>query len=244
MPLAMDIVDTLDLTKMKPAVISFHTASIQVFEPDPNNAGTSRPKLTKEGVPIYKDVDYVTVRQAGGVDSVIFEAEHWIQTIIPMELNGGRMPGQHAEYYKKAYGRFKEGKELPVEGTPIKLWPVATPAQVALLTSLNIRTVEDLSTLPDDGIRRIGMGGIDLKNKAKAWLAAANDKGKLTEEMVALQRQNGLLEGNLKSMQEQIEELKKMVKVQADIGPVIPQMPSTAKIDISDAFDEPKQRKK
>ena len=178
------------------------------------------------------------------MDSVIFEAEHWIRTIIPMELTAGRMPQPHADYYKKAYGRYKEGQELPVEGTAIKNWPVATQAQIALLTSLNIRTVEDLATLPDDGIRRIGMGGIDLKNKAKAWLAAANDKGKLTEEMAALQKKNGLLESNLQAMQEQIEELKKMTKVQSDLEPTIPQLPSTSKIDISDAFEEPKPRKK
>jgi len=241
MPLTMDIVDTLDLTKMKPSVISFHTASVQLFEPDPANAGTSRPKQTPDGVPMYKDVDYVTVRQAGGVDSVIFEADHWIKVIIPMEVSGGRMPQPHAEYYKKAYARFKEGQEIPVEGTSIKVWPVATPAQIALLTSLNVRTVEELATLPDDGIRRIGMGGIDLKNKAKAWLAAANDKGKLTEEMAALQKKNGLLESNLQAMQEQIEELKKMTKSQGDTTAMLT---NTAKVNIDDAFEEPKPRKK
>jgi hypothetical protein len=209
MSLAMDVVDTFDIEKHKPAVITFKRESVQVFEPDPENYGSSRPKLTKEGVPVYKDMDYVTVRQAGGVDSVIFEVDTWMKKIIPAELDGKRMHPSHAEYYKKAYARFLEGQEVQVDGTPIKMWPVATPAQIALLTSLHILTVEDLASLPDDGVRRIGMGGIELKNKAKAWLAAAGDKGKIVHEMAALQQKNELLEKNMQGLLEQLEELKK-----------------------------------
>ncbi len=218
MSIAMDIVDTMDLDKHSPAVISFYTAPVQKFEPDPSQFGVSRPKLTADGVPTYQDVNYVTVRQAGGVDSVIFEAERWIKQIVPSEIINKRMSPTHAEYYKKAYARFLEGLEVPVEGTSIKQWPAITPAQVALLISLNIRTIEELATLPDDGMRRIGMGGVDLKNKAKTWLAAGKDKGKITEEMTAIKKQNELLELNLKAMADQVEEMKQMMKPKPQVG--------------------------
>ncbi len=209
MSLAMDVVDTFDLTKMQPSHITFSTVAVQAFEPVPGEVGTSRPKLTKDGAPIYANVDYVTVRQPGDVNSVIFEAEHWIKKIIPSDLDGKRMHPAHAEYYKKAYARYKEGQEIPVEGTAIKLWPVATAAQVALLNSLNIRTVEELANLSDEGLKRIGMGAIELKMKAKAWLAAAKDKSGLTEEMLALQKKNELLELNMAAMKEQLDLLAK-----------------------------------
>ncbi len=212
MPIAMETIDTFDLSKQRPPHIAFHTNAVQVMQPDPHNPGHSMPKLDEYGQPMYVDVDYVTIRQPGGTDSVIFEVDTWLNRQVVAEVDAQRLNPTFVRHYKALYEHYKQGKEMPIEGTPIKMWPVATPAQVKLLNDLNIRSVEDLATLPDDGVKRLGMGGVTLKNKAMSWLMAANDKSKVTEEMTAMKSQNDLLSKNLADLTAQIEDLKREQK--------------------------------
>jgi hypothetical protein len=105
--------------------------------------------------------------------------------------------------------------------------------------------VEELANLADDGVRRLGMGGIDLKNKAKAWLAAASDKGKLTHEMAALQKKADFQESTIATLQAKLEELTNAMAVHSAINTVnIDQ--HTHKITASDLIEEeaPKPRKR
>lgn len=237
MPLAMDIVDTFDLKNQRPPQATFSTEAVPVMVPS-SEPGISVPKLNEFGVPIYKDVDYVTVRQPGGTDSVIFEVEKWLNVHLPNEVQNGRLNPAFPPIYRKQYEAYKAGQEIPVEGTPLRLWSGATKAQIATLTAMNILTVEDLATLPDDSVRRIGMGGVTLKQRANAWLATAKDNGK-ANEMVALQQKNALLEANLATLAAQIEELKRTAKTEPAPTPLMDKS-----IDISDAFDEPPKRGK
>lgn len=227
---------TYNLKGQVPASISFKKEARAVMELTPDGP---MPKLSKDGVPVFKDVELVTVRQPGGVDSIIYEVGKWLREVIPAELNSGRLHPDIAEYYRKSAKRFRDGQEIPIEGTPIKNWPVLTPAQIETVLSIHVRTVEELANLPDDGVRRLGMGGVDLKNKAKAWLAAASDKGKLTHEMAALQKKADLQESTIATLQAQLDELKKAVKFTQP-------EPATETITASDLIEEeaPKPRKR
>lgn len=211
MPVGLDIVDTFDLKNQRAPHVAFSTEAVPILVPS-KEPGVSVPKLNEFGVAMYKDVDYVTVRQPGGTDSVIFEVEHWLDSHLPMEVMNGRMNPSFPPAYKKYYEHYKAGQEIPLEGTPIRTWPVATKAQVKQLTDLHILTVEDLATLPDDGVKRIGMGGITLKQRALAWLTSAQSNSQATHDMVALKQKNELLEKNLATVTEQLEDLKKAVK--------------------------------
>src|SRR5688572_7216113 len=117
MSLAMDAVDTFDLAKQRPPLASFHTEA--------QKKGVDK----ESGLPIYEDVDFVTVRQPGGVDSVIFEADQWFKKILPSEVENQRLNPRFFDLYKQMYDRWKGGQEVQTEGTSIKMWPVATPAQ-------------------------------------------------------------------------------------------------------------------
>ncbi len=217
----------LETRNGKPAHVTFRT--IEKHMPKQSN---------KEGRYISKDVDMAEVRQLGSVDSIVWEVEKWFAN-NELEVKAERLNPAHDAYYREAYRRWKAGQEEPVEGTPIKSWPVISPAQVGLLLSIGIRTVEDLSTLTDEGVKRIGMGGVDFKNKAKAWLAASQDKGKLTQEMSALQRKNDVLEGSVANLTAQVEELKKMLEKP-------PAQEKGVTIDASDLLEDeiPKPRKR
>jgi uncharacterized coiled-coil protein SlyX len=174
------------------------------------------------------------------VDSIIYELDKWLNSVIPSELNSGRLHPDIAEYYRKAAKRFREGQEIPVEGTPIKTWPVLTPAQAETVLGIHVRTVEELANLADDGVRRLGMGGIDLKNKAKAWLAAASDKGKLTHEMAALQKKSEFQESTIATLQAQLDELVRAMNAKK---PQTVALDAEA-IDVSDLMDEPQPKRK
>ena len=85
-----------------------------------------------------------------------------------------------------------------------------TPAQVEALVRINILTVEDLAGVNDEGMKRIGMGAVEMKNKARAWLMQVNDKGPLTQENAALKRENDSLRGQVTELTRQNAELRAM----------------------------------
>ncbi len=191
-----------DLGKMagKPAYIEFSTIAKHMAK-----------QSEEQGRYVAVDVDMVTVRQIGAADSCVHKVEAWLKQ-NRLEVAGDRLPAEHADYYEKAYKRWKSGQEMPIEGTPIKTWPVISPAQVKLLVELGCRTVEDLSTLNDEGLKRIGMGGVGMKNKAQAWLAQAKDKGPATMEIARLRDENAVLSMNLAKLTEQVEALQEQNK--------------------------------
>lgn len=184
----------------KPAFVTFHTVA-KHLQKESEAAGRY----------IARDVDMVTVRQLGATDSVVFKVEQWLAQ-NKMEVEGGRMDPTHASAYEESYRRWKAGQEMPVNGTPIKSWPVITPSQVETLLRVGLRTVEDLADLNDEGLRKIGMGAVELKNKAHAWMLAAGDKGKLTQDMAALQRTNEQLQNIVTTLTAKVEALQNEMK--------------------------------
>jgi hypothetical protein len=181
----------------KPAYIEFETVPVELTR-----------RSQEEGRYVAEDVDFVTVRQIGSNDSVKFIVKDWLDQ-NKIEVMQGRLSPQHDELYRESYRRWKAGQEMPVQGTPIKSWPVISPAQVNSCLAIHVRTVEELATLNDEGLKRLGMGGIALKQKAEAWLAQAQDKGPLTMEMAKLKQENDLLKANLESLQATVAELKR-----------------------------------
>ena len=165
-----------------------------------------KPASLKAGHYVAKDVDFVHITPAYSKDVMIYKVSTWL-TLIDEQQQRGQLPAVWVQQYKEQYRAWQNGQELPLHGVPIKGWAVISPAQQETLIKMNVLTVEDLCGINDEGIRRIGMGGVDLKNKAKAWLAQAQDKGPLTVEISALKQENTLLKANLATLQEQVAKL-------------------------------------
>lgn len=194
------IASDLETRNGKPAFVSFHTI-----------AKEQKKESEEAGRFVAKDVDMVTVRQLGATDSVVFKVEQWLAQ-NKLDVQGGRLADSHAKAYEESYRRWKTGQEMPVSGTPIKSWPVISPAQVEILIRVGLRTVEDLADLNDEGLRKIGMGAVELKNKAKNWMAASLDKGKLTQDMTALQRTNEQLQNTVTTLTAKIDAMQAEMK--------------------------------
>lgn len=193
------MIEMLD-RKERPSYVSFHRVAVE-------DIAASK----AAGHFVAKDVDYVHITPAYSKDVMKFKVPQWFEN-MKVDVVNNRLPEEWVENYKKQYAAWQNGQELPVNGTPIKGWGVLSPAQQETLIRMNIRTVEDLAAVTDEGIRRIGMGAVDLKNKANAWLAQLNDKGPITQKMSALEQENAILNGQVETLTRQVSELMSVFK--------------------------------
>lgn len=153
----------------------------------------------EQGRYVARDVDIVLITPHGSKDQFERVADDWISN-MEAQVQQGRLDQNWLRAYKQAYANWKEGRETPLEGTSIANWPVVSPAQVELLRSLRVLTVEVLANANEELIKRLGMGGRTLVDKARDYLAVAQDKGKVVEEV-------GNLRGKVEGLQKTVEQL-------------------------------------
>jgi hypothetical protein len=87
--------------------------------------------------------------------------------------------------WPEEYRAFKEGREAPLEGTPLIEWPPILKSQVMELAHFHIRTVEHLAAVNDAQLQNLGMGSRALREQAKTYLAVARDGTSHLAKMVA-----------------------------------------------------------
>ena len=156
-----------------------------------------------QGMPVFKDVEFAMITMPGGglvVDKPINEA------LLHEWKNGDNRRKPPSPFAYRAYEAWKEGREAPVNGTDLKNWPGVTPAQLKTCQNATVRTIEDLAAANADTIRKLGMGGVAMMEKAKAYLAAAN-QNKTSEEVSALMVKLEALSDTVKRKDEQISDL-------------------------------------
>ena len=155
-----------------------------------------RDATLKAGHFVGRDVNYVIVTPPGGSLTVEAVAEEWLRS---------KQHDQFYVHYTNVYEAWKKGLELPVDGTPIRTWPAATPSEIKICIDANIRTVEDLAAASENTLRRLGMGARAIKTKAEAWLDAAKGTGVAAGKIETLERDN-------KDLVAQVADLTKSVK--------------------------------
>lgn len=160
----------------------------------------------EKGHYVAKDVDFALITPPYSRDVVRLKVTQW-KLNMEQDVRNGRFPEQWMEENLKAYAAWQRGEEIPLSGIPIKGWGVISPAQQETLLRMNILTVEDLAGINGEGLQRIGMGAVELKNKATAWLQQLKDKGPLTMEMAALKTENAGLKSSVESLQMQVAQL-------------------------------------
>ena len=162
-----------------------------------------REESIAQGMPVFKDVEFAMITMPGGglvVDKPINEA------LLYEWKNGDNRRKPPSPFAYRAYEAWKEGREAPVNGTDLKNWPGVTPAQLKTCQNATVRTIEDLAEANADTIRKLGMGGVAMMEKAKAYLAAAN-QNKTSEEVSALMVKLEALSDTVKRKDEQISDL-------------------------------------
>lgn len=161
---------------------------------------------------VAKDVDYALITPPYSKDVFKTKVVQWLAD-LKQQVNQDRLPREWAERYEEDYNRWKNGQEIPLRGSPIKGWGVISPAQQETIIRMNILTVEDLAGINDEGVKRIGMGGIDLKTKASAWLSQLSDKGPLTQEIASVRSENNQLRTQVENLTKQVENMMTQIKL-------------------------------
>lgn len=188
----------------------------------------------REGRYMAKDVDFALITPPYSKDCVEQKVTRWLED-LERGVRDGRIPQQWATLWKEGYQKWQNGQEMPLHGTPILGWGVISPAQQKMLIAINCLTVEDLAQINDEGMKRVGMGGLELRNKAKNWLASVKDHGGLTIQMSALEQENAQLKASVDGLKAQVEALKGMIPQQ----PQMMQQPYVEQgISASDLLDD------
>ena len=162
-----------------------------------------------------RDEEFVLVTPQGSKDRIERVASEWF-TSLEEQVKQNRMPADWVRQFRGAFEAWRQGKEIPIEGTAILTWPVLSPSQIRSCIDAQVRTVEDLAAANEETIGRIGMGGRALKEKAQTWVTSAGGKGKVVEELSSLKAalsdaklRNESLEMQVKELAAQVAAVKK-----------------------------------
>lgn len=128
------------------------------------------------GRPVPKVIIMACITNAGSKDVFEKGAEDWIAEKHKQALSG-QFPLDWVTLFRAQFEAFKQGHELPREGTPIKTWAMCTRLDATQLIAAGITTVEDLASFPDSNLGSVGMNGRYLRDMARGWINEAKDKG-------------------------------------------------------------------
>jgi hypothetical protein len=160
---------------------------------------------------VSKDVDFAVITRPGSRDSIDKEALVWLADLREKSRKG-ELPPRWYESFAESYKFWKAGEETPLVGTSIKDWPTISPAARKDLLAAGIRTVEDLAEFPESDLAVIGTGALAYKMKAQAWLKAANDTGKVAEQLAAMTVQISELTRLTREQAAELDSLRPKVK--------------------------------
>lgn len=191
----------VEVLKERPAYVTFEVRSIE-----------DRNASIQAGHYVGRDVVYALITPMGSKDRIERVAEEWFAK-LKKDVQDGRLPREWYQLYSGAYEDYIKGRETPVNGVALADWPAMTPTLRNTLTSIGVRTVEDLAAANEEVIKRMGMGGRAWKQRAIDYLTTAGDRGKTAEELSSLraakevlQQQNEDLVGKVASLSAKLEE--------------------------------------
>ena len=74
-----------------------------------------------------------------------------------------------------AYLAWKQGNDIPVDGTPLSAWAGITPEQVRVLQGQGIRTVEEIAKMTDGAAAKVHLPNVrDMIKQARLFLESAD----------------------------------------------------------------------
>ena len=144
-------------------------------------------KSEQEGRPIYEDRPHVRILNPGDTGTVI-------ECVAKDD---------HKRKYPEAWKRFIANEATGHSGTPLEQWPQITRSQVKEAKYFEVHTVEQMAGLADVHISRMGMGFSDLRAKAKAYIALAEDTATATKQAA----ENERLQNQIADLQAQIKDM-------------------------------------
>lgn len=174
-------------------------------------------ELNRESGKMDRAVDWVTYAPAHmAMYSQITERVDWMRPPENMknDQRGIKMAFLRHRWsmIEKAYEAWKKGHEIPVDGTPLGVWPGINAGQVQAFHSVGIKTVEQVATMPESIMQRVPLPGVrDLRKQAEAFLANS-DRAAASAKVSEQDAKIAALEEQLAAAMELLEEKAKPEK--------------------------------
>lgn len=149
----------------------------------------------KQGRPVFKEMEYITIRIPGDKDNDVIRAVR--------DIDKQTWPTQ--------YAAFKAGLAQPLSGTPLAQLPFLTKAQVLEFAAVGVRTAEQLVEMSDVAAQKF-MGVQGVKRRVKDFLDAAAGAAPITAMRGELEQRDNeiaVLKNALTEQGKKIEELSK-----------------------------------
>lgn len=185
-------------------------------------------KTEEEGRPIFVEHEMVSIQIPG--DSKTEFVDYVYRKGVPNgatfdESNPNHMP-PYIVRFAREYEAFKAGQIQAMTGTPLEHWPLLTAGRVAELKASKVFSVEDLATVPDGLLPKLGPNSRTEREKARAYLQSASDSAVV--ERMAREKQD---------LEDRLARLESLLASQASAPP--PAAPADkTDIAIEDATDE------
>lgn len=174
----------------------------------------------------------------------VFDNVEWIKIQIPGSKDSAerKVTENDKRRFHTRYQEWKVAGEMPVDGIPLKEWPMVSASQIAEFAALNIHTVEQLSAVSDSHLANLGMGGRTLRDKAISYLAQAKD----SSFAMRVAQENKTLKSELERTQALLAELAAKVSVLSGVAvqSVTPLAYETTVADEVISAGKPKKKKK
>jgi len=190
-----------------------HHFTRDMSPPLPDVGNTSAPPTQGSGrvIPMfYRDDEYDEAMTAE-LGRPYFRTVEKVKLVIPgdrLSVVEKYVNDAVREQFPREYAQFVKGEEVAENGLPIDHWPLLSRGQCASLKALNIFTVEQIASLTDDQLTRVGMGARQLRDSATAYLEAA-EKGatpiRLVRENEERRKENALLKDQLQGALDRLE---------------------------------------
>jgi len=100
-----------------------------------------------------------------------------------------------------AYQAWKEGREVPEDGTPIGTWPQLSSEDVEIFRMAGIRTVEQIANITDNMAAKLRMPNVHDLKKLAAMFLANHGAAKEAAEKAALYEKIEMLTQRLDQVQ-------------------------------------------
>lgn len=133
-----------------------------------------------------------------------------IQSVIPNQTTDVPRPATEEDKrkYPLSYAAFESGQEAPEDGTPLEKWHEITKGEIAMCKAVQIKTVEQLASVADQNIEKMGPSAMNLKTRAKRFLESLNEGSVLRQENEELRERIAQLEASFEALAEPKAEKK------------------------------------
>lgn len=148
--------------------------------------------LSKEkGRPIWKTCEFISIMKPGNSKDVM-ERE-----VKPLDI----------ERWGKIYEGWKNREGQIQSGTRLEVLPSIEQGRIEVCKSLNIYTLEQLTSIDEEGVKNLGDGARDLIRDAKRYLQGSTATDKMQKEIDATNAEMKKVKAENKELKERIDEL-------------------------------------